>query len=158
MNRICFSNRSQSTNRRCGAAAVEAALTLPLLIIVTFGSIDVAQYINLAQQVTNASREGARTAGRATTTSAAEVETAVLDYFADCFPNKSRDELDAGLTVVVRKETNSNSVLNGSLSSVDSGDPISIDVSFDFTIVRWLPGPRYFNENFSQKRTFCRRE
>jgi Flp pilus assembly protein TadG len=158
MNRKRFTSRGRSSNRRLAAAAVEAALTMPVLIIITFGAIDVAQYINLAQQVTNASREGARAVSRATTTSAVDVEAAVLDYIADSFPGKSRAALDAGLNVVVRRESNPKSVLTGSLSSVDSGDPVSIDVSFDFTIVRWLPGPKYFDQNLSEKRTFCRRE
>jgi Flp pilus assembly protein TadG len=86
-----FANRRRSSRPRRGAAAVEAALTMPILIIITFGSIDVTQYMNLAQQVTNASREGARLVSRATTDSVEDVENAVLDYMANSMPTVPRD-------------------------------------------------------------------
>jgi Flp pilus assembly protein TadG len=43
-----------------GASAVEFALVLPLLIVITFGIIEFGIYLYNQQVITNASREGAR--------------------------------------------------------------------------------------------------
>jgi Flp pilus assembly protein TadG len=52
-------------NRCRGAAAVEAALVLPVLLLVTFGAIRYGWFFLKAQEVTNAARYGARVAIRA---------------------------------------------------------------------------------------------
>jgi Flp pilus assembly protein TadG len=43
-----------------GAAAVEAALVLPLLLMIVFGIIDIGRMVNAQITVTEAAREGAR--------------------------------------------------------------------------------------------------
>lgn len=43
-----------------GAAAVEAALVLPLLLMIVFGIIDIGRMVNAQLRVTEAAREGAR--------------------------------------------------------------------------------------------------
>lgn len=43
-----------------GAAAVEMALTLPLLLLVLFGLVDFGRYYNDRMQLTQAAREGVR--------------------------------------------------------------------------------------------------
>lgn len=48
--------------RRSGAAAVEAALVLPLFFLVVMGVIEFGRAFMVAQLLTNAAREGARTA------------------------------------------------------------------------------------------------
>jgi Flp pilus assembly protein TadG len=55
--------RRKSKTRRA-VAAVEAALTMPLLALLVFGSIEVANSIFLAQALSFASYEGAREAAR----------------------------------------------------------------------------------------------
>jgi Flp pilus assembly protein TadG len=55
---------------RLGVAAVEAAITLPMLILLVFGSIEVANGIFLNQALSLAAHEGAREAGRPGGTSA----------------------------------------------------------------------------------------
>jgi hypothetical protein len=54
--------RRRKANRSRGAAAVEAALVMPLLLLVTFGGIRYGWFFLKAQQITNAARCGARTA------------------------------------------------------------------------------------------------
>ena len=56
---------SARKSRRLGAATVEAAITLPLLFVFVFGSIELANGIFLKQSLTIAAYEGARTATRA---------------------------------------------------------------------------------------------
>ena len=43
-----------------GASAVEFALVLPLLVVITFGIIEFGMFVYNQQVITNASREGAR--------------------------------------------------------------------------------------------------
>ena len=53
--------RSKSSSQK-GASAVEFALVLPLLMVITFGIIEFGMFIYNQQVITNASREGARAA------------------------------------------------------------------------------------------------
>jgi Flp pilus assembly protein TadG len=55
---------------RSAVAAVEAAVTLPLLVLLVFGSIEIANSIFLAQTLSFASYEGAREAARPGATAA----------------------------------------------------------------------------------------
>jgi Flp pilus assembly protein TadG len=57
--------RKRKGNRRRGAAAVEAALVLPILLLVSFGALQYGWVYLKAQQITNAARYGARVAIRA---------------------------------------------------------------------------------------------
>lgn len=150
-------NRALPSRRR-GTAAVEAALMLPMLIIVSFGAVDVAQYINLAQLVSNASRVGARIASRDSTKTVEEVENAVIDYLADTMAHLSKDKVKKAVRVEVKKQKGDASISGGKLTSVKSGDPISIEVAFDFSTVRWLSGPEYWNHNVQDSKTVCRRD
>ena len=60
-----------------GAAAVEFAIILPLLVILVFGIIDVGLLLYNKQVITNASREGARSGIARSTIS---IETVVENY------------------------------------------------------------------------------
>lgn len=52
--------RKRKESRSRGAAAAEAALVMPLLLLVTFGAIKYGWLFLKAQQITNAARHGAR--------------------------------------------------------------------------------------------------
>ena len=146
---------------RSGVAAVEAALMLPLLVIVTFGAIDVAQYINLGQVVCNASREGARIASRIDCESVEEVETVIAEYLASSNPQLSAEELTSALNIRIRKlgevtpDYDDTVIAGGKLDTVGSGNPISIEVEFDFSMIRWLSGLPLGDPSST---THCRRE
>ena len=73
--------RTRGKNHRRGAATVELALVFPLLILITFGAIKYGWLFLKAQQITNATRYGARIAilPDATTTG---VKTAIIDMLA----------------------------------------------------------------------------
>jgi Flp pilus assembly protein TadG len=73
--------RTRGKNNRRGAATIELALVLPLLILLTFGAIKYGWLFLKAQQITNATRYGARLAilPDATTTG---VKTAIIDMLA----------------------------------------------------------------------------
>ncbi len=146
----------KSTGSRRGAAVVETALMLPLLIITTFGAIDIAQYINAAQVISNASREGARITTRNSTESTIDVENAIQEYLAGTFPRLDKSELGRAVEIDVRRTGEFNDQISGgNLNSIESGDLLVVTVEFDFESVRWLPGPAY--SKLSTK-TYCRRE
>ena len=51
-------------NKRPGMATVELAAVLPLLVLVTFGMVELGWYLHLSQIIHNAARQGARAAVR----------------------------------------------------------------------------------------------
>jgi Flp pilus assembly protein TadG len=70
--------RTRRKNQYRGAAAVEAALVFPLLVLLTFGAIKYGWLFLKAQQITNATRYGARLAILPDSTTN-EVETAIIN-------------------------------------------------------------------------------
>ncbi len=141
---------------RNGAAAIEAVLLLPILILVTLASIDVGQYIDLSQLVTNASREGARIASHDSTVSASQVESTIFKNIAEAYANLSESELQSSLNVVIRNQDGT--VLNNDLTSIKSGERLSVEVSFDFHKIRWLNGFDYWSGSANQSITVGRRD
>jgi Flp pilus assembly protein TadG len=63
-----------------GAAAVEFALILPILMLLTLGALDLGHMYYIDHLITNASREGARYAAKYTGAAAAPTSTQVSDY------------------------------------------------------------------------------
>jgi Flp pilus assembly protein TadG len=63
-----------------GAAAVEFAIILPLLTLLTMGGLDLGHMYYIDHLITNASREGARYAAKYTGTSAEPTNTAISNY------------------------------------------------------------------------------
>jgi Flp pilus assembly protein TadG len=70
-----------------GAAAVEFALILPLLVLLVLGAMDFGHRLYLQHIITNASREGARYAAKYTGTVAAPTSTQVSNYVKLPAPN-----------------------------------------------------------------------
>jgi Flp pilus assembly protein TadG len=152
----CNANRYFS-QQRDGAAALEAALIIPVLVVVTLMAVDIAQYINLAQQVSNASREGARIASRDSTETVSDVETAILSFFGDLYPELSSQQLSDTVLIEIR-DANNQPISQGDLTSIPSGDPISVRVAFDFRVVRWLGGLNYWSGSVNDMTSISRRE
>ena len=73
--------RTQKKNDRRGTMAVEAALILPLLLLLTLGAIKYGFLFLKAQQITNAARHGARLAILPDSTTE-DVETAIINMMA----------------------------------------------------------------------------
>jgi len=156
-----FKNQIHRPTRRparSGSAAVEAALILPLLIIVSIGAIDIAQYINLAQLVSNASREGARVACRSGTHTVDEVEIAIVDFLSDALAHLSAEELAAAVEIEILDGADDSEIPAGDLTTIESGGSVSVHLSFDFAKVRWIAGPSYWNNDVQESKTICRRE
>lgn len=67
--------------RRSGAAVVETALLLPLLVLLAFGSIELSNMVFLKQSLSIAAYEGARTATKPGST-AAQADTRIQEILA----------------------------------------------------------------------------
>ncbi|EDL59681.1 TadE/TadG family type IV pilus assembly protein [Gimesia maris] len=147
----------KSYSERRGVAAVESALVVPLLVMIAMGTMDVSQYVNVAQLVNDASYEGARRASQNNVKNQSEVEQSVLNYFTSQFPNQASGEIGSALTVNVRDYLEAN-IPNGNLETVPSGSAVSVQVIFQFNSVRWLSGFAGLNGVSIETTTVMRRE
>jgi Flp pilus assembly protein TadG len=125
---------------RRAAAAVEFAVVAPVFLLLVFGMIEYGRMVMVYQVITNASREGARTAvlDGATTTS---VTTAVNSYLTA--------GAVSGATVTVSPNPP---------SGAQYGDPVTVTVSIPFSQVSWLPSPMYLGSRTLSAATVMRRE
>jgi Flp pilus assembly protein TadG len=118
-------------DHRHGSATVEFAVVVPILLILILGMIEYAQVVNVSQEVSSASRRGARLAARNTTHNVSDVENFVANYIAGSLPEAS------GVQVLV--SNGSGVQLTGSdLNSVSSGSPLAVEVALGFDTVRWF--------------------
>jgi Flp pilus assembly protein TadG len=126
-------------NRRA-TAAVEFAIVAPVFLLMVFGMIEYGRMVMVQQIITNASREGARTAvlDGATTSS---VTAAVNSYLTS--------GSISGATVTVDPNPPSNAAY---------GDPVTVTVSVPFSQVSWLPSPMYLGGTTLTSATVMRRE
>jgi hypothetical protein len=122
-----FPSRGGSRKRR-GAAAVELAVTAPLLFMMVFGMIETGRAMMVQHLLTNAARDGARSAtlDGATATS---VEDQVETYLAGSSV--------AGATATVSPNP---------LSLAQIGDAISVTASIPFNSVNWVGSGFFFGD------------
>ncbi len=150
-------NALRKNSKRRGIAAVESALVIPLLVMIAMGTIDVSQYVNVAQLVNDASYEGARRASQNNVFNQSEVEQAVLNYFSGQFPQMASSEIGSALTVNILDSLDA-SIPNGNLETIPSGSAVSVQVIFQFNSVRWLSGFAGLNGVSIETTTVMRRE
>ena len=149
-NGACFGH----DGRRCrGAACVELAAVSPGLIILVLGIVDVGQYLNVGQVVSNASREGARVAARQRTPNVSNVQSTVTSYLTGVYPNLSA----ADIAVTVTDGWGS-SISGGDLTTINTGSSISVQVDVQFAPVRWISGLSQLDSRTLTRTTVMRRE
>jgi Flp pilus assembly protein TadG len=110
---------------RRGAAVVEFALLLPVLMTLLVGAWEGGRLIEINQILSNAAREGARQAasGQANST---QVQQTVLQYLQD-----------AGLPATNAVVTVSDLTHSGDPSNATQMDQLKVSVSIPFKDVRW---------------------
>ncbi|WP_406698672.1 TadE/TadG family type IV pilus assembly protein [Singulisphaera sp. Ch08] len=113
---------------RRGTAAVELALTLPLLLTLLMGVWDMGCLIDATQILNNAAREGGRCASTGQL-SVAEVQQAVLNYLTQAGIRT------AGATVTV---TNLTTAANTDPRTADQLDQFQITATIPSNSVRWI--------------------
>jgi Flp pilus assembly protein TadG len=112
---------------RRGAAAVELAVVLPLLVLVLLGIWEVGRLVEAQQLLSNAAREGGRQAstGKKTTP---EVQQDVLNYLTRAGVNTT------GATVTVTNLTDST---RSDPTAAQQMDQLQVTVTLPFDNVRW---------------------
>jgi Flp pilus assembly protein TadG len=116
----------RATTRR-GATVVEFAVVSPLFLLFIFGLIEFGRYVMVQQALTNAAREGSRTAALVTTSNPELVNTAVHDGLRGVF-SRAGDVDPVSVTITP-----------SGLSSLDPGTPIEVNVSVNAGDASWLP-------------------
>ena len=139
---------------RRGTAVVELAVTSPLLCLLALGVVEYAQFTNTAKIIGDASRRGALFAAREDTTSVAQVQSHVREFVTGALAN-----LPDGTAVNVQVIHGSGAPLtSGDLSEIGSGSSVMVDVSMDFSSVRWLNYFTNLNGKSLSVSTIARRE
>ncbi|HEX4144681.1 MAG TPA: TadE/TadG family type IV pilus assembly protein [Pirellulales bacterium] len=119
-------SRRRATTRRRGVAAVEAAVLLPLALMLMLGTWEVGRMVEVSQVLNNAAREGGRSASTGQSTNS-QVQQAVLNYLSNAgLPSTSA-------TVTVTDLTNPGT----DCTMATEMDQLQIKVSIPFTVVRW---------------------
>jgi Flp pilus assembly protein TadG len=139
MNVPYMRRRSLPKSKRSGAAAVECAILMPLLALLVLGAIDVGQFANVYQKISDASREGARVAVRYETQTTSQVESAVINYLSNVSGGDSDSPLVAAAKVQVTDSVG-NPVPGSDLTMIPSGSQVRVRVSLVYDPVRWIKG------------------
>lgn len=117
--------RAAARRRRSerGAAAVEMAFVLPVLLLLIFGIIDYGRLLNAQIMMTEAAREGARVAALGLDDDAIEdrVQTATT-----------------GLSPAL--EVGSGIAVTACPSDAEADDDATVDLSYDFEFITPVPG------------------
>lgn len=111
-----------------GAAAVEFALVVPVLIVMIFGMVDMGMAINAQAIVSNAAREGARAASfnGANVTATTTVVTSATKYLIGTAPTTTITCQAIGTATTI------------ACSSASPGDSVVVQVNYTY---KWLtPG------------------
>ena len=125
---------------RAGVAVVEFAVIAPLFFLLILGMIEFGRMVMVQQVITNASREGARTAIVQGATNA-DVLGVVENYLAA-----------GGVRGAMV------SVTPDPIDLAGYGDPVTVTVSVPFRQVSWLPTPMFLGDTQLRATTAMRRE
>ncbi len=125
----CHSSHRSFQPRR-GTAAVELAVVAPLVVGLLFGLLEVGQIVKVKQIISNAAREGARTASTGVNTYA-DVQTTVANYLINAgITNQT------GLTVTVADVTQGNSGPQFNPNTANWLDQLQITVALPYSNVQ----------------------
>ena len=119
------------TNRqfsRRGVASVEAAVALPVIVLLVFGVIEIGYYVNSLHVLHDAARQGARAAVRLENSNA-NVQAAVLGAL-----NNAYAVAPSAVTVRISKltDTGEEEYQVMSLDDNEEGDAVRVTVTVDY--------------------------
>jgi Flp pilus assembly protein TadG len=133
-------NAGRTAAKRRGASAVEFALIAPVMILFTFGLIELGRITMVKQTATHASREGARVAVRPTATTEEVLEQVNEEL--------TLWDLD-GATVLIEPSD---------LAAAEPGTQVTVSVSLELASITWIPDYFTFGTNTLVAETSMRRE
>jgi Flp pilus assembly protein TadG len=105
-----------------GAALLETAITIPIILLITVGIFEFGRAYQTWQVLTNATREGARVAVLAATTDA-QIQQTVRDYLA------------SGNLPLARSGTVSVTVERSVAMGVNTASRVSVNYPFSFLVL-----------------------
>jgi Flp pilus assembly protein TadG len=128
---------------RRGAAAVEMAIVLMLLIVLVFGIIEMGRAIMVHQVLTNAAREGAR--------------RAVIPGATDAQVTSRVDQYMAAANITGYTQTIEINGSAGSLSTAASKDQVAVGVSVPYSnvsygVMRLISPTRVFEADVNMRK------
>ncbi|WP_225073375.1 TadE/TadG family type IV pilus assembly protein [Desulfuromonas sp. CSMB_57] len=134
-----------------GAAVVEFAVVLPLLLLIVFGIIEFGFLMYNQAMLTNASREGARAGivARSPRRSTAEIRTIVQTYCSDYLVT-FRSGADPGPQITVKKNGTVADPSTAGLLSAQDYLTVEVQYAYDFLII-----PRFVGNLGLQKTLFA---
>jgi Flp pilus assembly protein TadG len=134
--------RQANVRRRSGVAVVEAALVLPVVLILMLGTWEVGRICEVTQILNNAAREGGRSASTGQYTNS-QVQTTVLNYLQNAgLPS-------ALATVTISDLTNPNT----DCTAATVLDQLQVTVSIPFKSLRWSAAVLVTNNNTTLQAT-----
>ena len=132
--------RHRKPASRLGASAVEFALIAPLMILFTFGLVELGRLMLVKQTATHATREGARIAVRP---------------LADS--NDVIDRVNEELALLAIENATIETV-PATLEDAEPGSQVTVRVRVDIASVSWIPGFFDFNATEIVAESSMRRE
>ena len=138
MNIIRRGNRKPAS--RLGASAVEFALIAPLMILFTFGLVELGRLMLVKQTATHATREGARIAVRPLADSNDVIERVNEELALLAIENATIETVPA------------------TLEDAEPGSQVTVRVRVDIASVSWIPGFFDFNATEIVAESSMRRE
>lgn len=115
-----LNNKKQSglKRRRRGNAVLDAALVLPILLSLTFGTVEYGYFFFVKHSMQGAAREGCR-AGIVPTGDNTAVKSAIVSSLYAAGLNTSNSTLDAKFTLITTPTT---------VSSATSGTAVTVEI------------------------------
>ncbi len=104
---------------------MEFALTIPILVLLTLGMVEISQAVLTKQLLVNAARDGARSA-TLEGASSQQITTSVQEFLSGASISNA-----------------SVSISPLPLTLAQGGDPVSVTVSVPFSSISWLPSPMF---------------
>jgi Flp pilus assembly protein TadG len=124
-----------------GVAAVEMAVTLPLVLALLIGTWEVGRILEIEQILNMGAREAARQAGSGLLTDS-QVQQVAIDYIRNALDDTTGNlTRNLAVTVTVYPASSPTTPENIDASQANSLDLIVVSVSIPYQDVRWIALP-----------------
>src|SRR5262245_28334400 len=135
--------RVQARARRAGAAVIEFAAVVPVLLLFILGIVEYGRMLMVAQMATSGSREGARYAVQADATPSG------VDQYVRTYLTQTSVPADGISTVAIEYQVSSSDpaytpdnqgwVTATNLAALPAGTAVRVRVEVSYAAVSWLP-------------------
>ncbi len=141
-----LSHSTRGAQRRRGAATVEFAVVIPVLLTFILGIVEIGRLVMVAQVNTNAAREAARYAAQGGADTAT-VDSYTRTYLTAAGINSAAAGSGSAVTIAIEFQSGSAWTATTDPSALPSGTPIRATVSANFSKQSWLPTEFFVGKN-----------